>query len=291
MLHSYGYKESMQRGTAQFPAELYHLDAMHPRYQMVYHWHLEPEMIRVLQGRFILTCNEEAFALTAGEMVFLSSGTLHGGTAEDGCIYECIVLDQSLLQRKDGTSIAELQQLIVGELAARPISQHDSPALWQSFDRLVEAIGQVTPGSALIAQGRMLECYGHLLNTGACRTIQPTAYRRVNRKYEQIKRVLTRIEHDYAEQLTLDELAAEAGMSAKYFCHFFQQLTHRTPIDYLNDYRIEQACCLLLTGEYSVTETAFRCGFNDLSYFIRIFRKYKGTSPGKYEKMMRAASN
>jgi AraC-like DNA-binding protein len=42
---------------------------------------------------------------------------------------------------------------------------------------------------------------------------------------------------------------------------------------------------MLQTGESSVTDIAFRCGFNDLSYFIRIFRKYKGISPGKYEKL------
>ena len=61
-------------------------------------------------------------------------------------------------------------------------------------------------------------------------------------------------------------------------------MTHQTPMDYLNRQRIEQACFRLTTTSDSVTDIAYDTGFNDLSYFIRIFRKYKGISPGKYRK-------
>ena len=64
-------------------------------------------------------------------------------------------------------------------------------------------------------------------------------------------------------------------------------MTRRTPIDYLNYYRIEQATYQLLQSDATVTEIAYRCGFNDLSYFIRAFKKYKGITPGRYEKLYR----
>ena len=90
------------------------------------------------------------------------------------------------------------------------------------------------------------------------------------------------IETSYDQCLTLDILAKEAGMNAKYFCRFFHEMTHRTPIDYLNYQRIEHACYELATSENSVTDVAFNCGFNDLSYFIKTFKRYKGKTPGKY---------
>ena len=61
-------------------------------------------------------------------------------------------------------------------------------------------------------------------------------------------------------------------------------MTHRTPIDYLNYYRIERACYQLITTNLSITEIAYASGFNDLSYFIKTFKKYKGNHSKKYLK-------
>ena len=63
---------------------------------------------------------------------------------------------------------------------------------------------------------------------------------------------------------------------------FFKELVGKTPIDYLNFYRIERACEMLISGEKNITETAFECGFNDISYFIKTFKKYKGIPPKQY---------
>ena len=62
------------------------------------------------------------------------------------------------------------------------------------------------------------------------------------------------------------------------------EMTHQTPMDYLNRQRIERACYEISTTDDSITDIAYRNGFNDLSYFIRTFKKYKGTTPGKYKK-------
>ena len=48
--------------------------------------------------------------------------------------------------------------------------------------------------------------------------------------------------------------------------------------------RIEEACLQLAATDDSITEIAYRNGFNDLSYFIRTFKKYKGMTPGKYKR-------
>ena len=53
-------------------------------------------------------------------------------------------------------------------------------------------------------------------------------------------------------------------------------------MDYLNYQRIEHACYELLTTDISVADAAYACGFGDVSYFIKTFRKYKGVTPGKY---------
>ena len=106
----------------------------------------------------------------------------------------------------------------------------------------------------------------------------------IYKRIVQLKQVVEFIEKNYASPITLQELSASVSMSPKYFCRFFSEMTHQTPMDYLNRQRIEQACCQLATTDDSITEIAYRNGFNDLSYFIRTFKKYKGITPGKYKR-------
>ena len=90
------------------------------------------------------------------------------------------------------------------------------------------------------------------------------------------------IDSNYGQTITLNELSRIAGMSPKYFCSYFHSIIHRTPIDYLNYYRIERACSELSTSDLTLAEVAYRCGFSDVSYFIKTFKRYKGITPHRY---------
>ena len=100
-------------------------------------------------------------------------------------------------------------------------------------------------------------------------------------------KVLTKIRNDYSKPLTLDDLAEEAQLNKQYFCRAFRQATGKTPIDYLNYYRIECAAEQLSLSYVSITEIALSCGFNDLSYFNRLFKRSKGVTPSNYRKRFR----
>ncbi len=90
------------------------------------------------------------------------------------------------------------------------------------------------------------------------------------------------IETKYSTPLTLEDLANAAGMSPKYFCSVFKSMTGHSPVEYLNIYRIDQAAWLLRAGSEELINIAYSCGFKDFSYFIRMFKKIKGTTPLKY---------
>ena len=71
-------------------------------------------------------------------------------------------------------------------------------------------------------------------------------------------------------------------MSPKYLGSFFKNMTGKTPIEYLNEYRIEKASHMLKYTDMQVTDIAYSCGFSDLSYFIKTFKNIKGITPGKF---------
>jgi len=78
-------------------------------------------------------------------------------------------------------------------------------------------------------------------------------------------------------------MAQKANMSQKYFCSFFKEMTSKTPMEYLILYRIECSARKLKSTDMSVTDVALSCGFNDLSYFIKTFKKIKGCTPAKFK--------
>jgi AraC-like DNA-binding protein len=90
------------------------------------------------------------------------------------------------------------------------------------------------------------------------------------------------IEKNYTEKITLDDMATQCGLTPKYLCAFFKKMTGYTPTEYINRYRIEKACLALSDGHTSITDAAFDNGFNELSYFSKLFKKHMNCTPREF---------
>ena len=105
------YRESRQRGTADFPIEYHHVSPTHPQYIMALHWHVEFELIRILSGSLKLTVDEEEYTAKAGSSCFIPSGTIHAGEPDD-CVYECLVFDMNVLMNKNDDCCRLIRRVI-----------------------------------------------------------------------------------------------------------------------------------------------------------------------------------
>jgi AraC family transcriptional regulator len=94
--------------------------------------------------------------------------------------------------------------------------------------------------------------------------------------------VLDHIEAHLARNLTLGELARQAGLSAFHFARSFKAAVGRSPHAYLNDRRIERARTLLARSEPSLVEIALSCGYSSQSHLTRAFKLATGMTPGAY---------
>lgn len=278
--------EHAPRGTFDFPIELYYVDLSHPRYEMPFHWHMEHELILVLQGVLRLSVEGEAFELAPGDCMLIADGAIHGGTPE-GCIYECLVFD--LERFLAGTTTCGQRVALLTEGEAR--LEGKFPAGTQAaaiVSQLFQAMETERPGYELTTMGLLWQLWGELLGQRLLGAAEPGPPRDI-RRAQAVKNVLRRIRSSYGQPLTLEDLAAEAALEPKYFCRVFRQITGRTPINYLNYYRVECAAELLCTTQGSITDIALECGFGDVSYFSRMFRRYKGQTPGQYRRAHLAA--
>lgn len=281
-MHQPQFHESVQRGSPDFPLEYYLLDQGHPRYEMSFHWHAEVELLRVISGRFTLSVEDETLCLGPGDTAFIASGCLHGGTPENA-VYECVVLDMRFLLMAGEACRRYVGAVLHREIAVNSFFPAQSEAA-RAVEPLFLALREEAPGREAVAAGCLLRLIGEIYRLGLYHAAPtPEDYRRTL----QLKRVFELIEQEYASPLSLARLAACANMNPRYFCRFFKQAAHRSPMDYLNYYRVERACCALAASDCNVTEAALDAGFSDTGYFIRIFKRYKGVTPGKYAARVR----
>ena len=277
-MHYIKYKEIKHHGTADFPAGYYHVTESHPQYAMPYHWHEELELIHIISGTFHVTINETTRNAVPGDILLVNSGGLHGGTPYD-CVYECLVFPVSLLSSQTYASEflnrLDRQDLILDEY----FPAGDDTAIHSLLERLFALMQDSDEGGKLQCLGLLYQFMGLLLQDRRY-TASDKSDLSTHRNIYLLKNVLNYIEAHYTEKITLHELARTAGMSSKYFCHFFSEMTGRTPIDYVNYYRVERACCLLAGIGHSITDIAMLCGFNDVSYFTRAFKNTRGYHRG-----------
>lgn len=102
---------------------------------------------------------------------------------------------------------------------------------------------------------------------------------------QKLKRVMALIADRYEDDLSLDDLAAEAGMSTFHFAREFKRTTGTTPHQYLIKFRVDRAKALLTESAIPLVEVSSRSGFSHQSHFTRLFRKLTGTTPQSYRLM------
>ncbi len=279
------FNELKQRGSINFPIELYRVNKSHESYEMIPHWHRECEIIHVLQGELSVKLNNNIYTLLTGDTVYVNSETIHSAIPND-CEYECIVFSaESFISfSNDNLSLLPgfpLPSIVINEFLPR---KHEGikNAVRELFENLYDE-GEVK-GKRFFVTASIYNLYGEIIKSGLY-----SFYDRANSLNNEknviiLKKVLRFIHNEYENKLTLEDLARVAQMSPKYFCAFFKEMTRQTPFEYINSYRTDAASKLLLATDKSITDIAFSCGFNDLSYFIKTFKYYKGITPKAYRK-------
>ncbi|MCC8023658.1 MAG: AraC family transcriptional regulator [Clostridiales bacterium] len=283
-----GYNECKQRGTVTFPISLYHVTKDHPRYRMPCHWHREMELIRVVKGEILFLLNDTSYRAGPGDVLFIAGGVLHSASVPPDCVYDCLVFDlESLLGvRSERGSNWELDDILERRMLVQPLFHQTQQTVCETAWRLFDIMQEQAPGYELAIRGQLYQMLSEIIRRRLY-IVSDAHARSQQDRLHRLKKTLRLIESDYMEPLSLEDLSQAAGMSPKYFCRFFRQMTRRTPIDYLNYYRVERACDMFRTRDISVTEAAYRCGFNDAGYFSRTFKKYKGTTPKQFSMQMK----
>lgn len=102
--------------------------------------------------------------------------------------------------------------------------------------------------------------------------------------FSSMQKVFSYINEHFSEKITLDAMAEEASLSKTYLSKSFKKFIGQSLFEYIQQTRVQYAGYLLKTSQESVTQIALDSGFETVSYFNRVFKKYYHMSPGQFRK-------
>lgn len=284
-------KENRIHGDILFPLNAYYMEISPGSPVLDCHWHEELEFLMVTSGKAVFQIDTSYYNVHAGEGIFVNSGELHAGypLEDSACAYKAIVFNAALLHSGSFDLIHSkyIDPIIRNHFSfKRHITGADE---WECelLKRLSKAVDHVfdkAPAYELLVKSELYGMFSLLVinSTPAQATADNnTGYYRS----EKLKSALKYIQDNFSQKVSTMDISAYLNMSEGHFCRLFKQYFKRTPVEYLNYYRISRAVRLLEDTDIKVLEVAMEVGFDNLSYFISTFKHYMNTTPLKYRSL------
>lgn len=280
------YHESKSHTTADFPYITYLCSIPRDFPGVPVHWHEEVELIVIKKGRGIVSSDFQKRPVTSGDIVLIRPGQLHSIEQDAHYImeYENIIFKPELLMSgsTDLCAAKFITPFMEGKMQTK--SYLSSALSW--YQPAAECVRQIDLLCATRPEGYQLAVKGHLFQflflLISNRQKKETASASQTKSLEKMKTILKYVEEHYAEHITIDGMAALTYYSKSHFMKFFKAHMGVGFIEYLNNYRLTMSERLLRSSDAPVIEIAQRCGFDNLSYFNRVFKRKYGQSPGRW---------
>ncbi len=253
------------------------------KYSWQYHYHPEYELVCVVAGNGTRQVGNHASNYENGDLVLMGPDLPHSGFGLNahGMIEQVViqfkkdVFTPSLLQRPEMKLINVLLDrsrfgISFGEATKEKALKKIMRLLkLPPFERFVELM-------QLLQMLAGAEEYT-LLNS---QVTLPTTIRKV---HVRLQNIFNYVEQNFQEEINIQKVAAIAHLTVPAFCNYFKKIMNITFTDFINQYRIEQAC-ILLQQEKSVGEVCFECGFNNVPYFNKVFKNIIKKTPSEFKK-------
>ena len=217
----------------------------------------------------------------------------------DSFVYKCLYFDPNLILEHSGAGRYFVEAIQNGQIKLQSVFYRTNPddrAVITAFDDLchtVQSVFSLEDNSAqddkfskraaleLKAQGQFLTLMGILqYEQHYKKQEEQTASER--RQVKLVNDAIKFIAAHYKENISLNHIAEAIKVQPTYLCRSFKECTDKTPVEYINAMRIEEACKLLSQTDKRISSIVDELGFKEPGYFARVFKKYTGSKPSEY---------
>lgn len=248
-----------------------------PNMTALCHWHDDVELLLAVKGHLSYNVNGQIFHIREGNAILVNSRQMHYGFSSDrtNCEYICICFRPDLLCASPEIGNRFVLPVITNPRFTHMILHQDAPA-HRPLLQIIRSLWD-TRGQHMLALGKLYE-FWHLLFP----LVQQEQSSNTDQDLHLLKQMLEYIRTHYPERISLQQIAASAGICRSKCCRIFRAYLHSSPNNYLTSFRLEKAMDLLRDSDISISEVAYNCGFSSASYFTEQFSRYKGITPTSY---------
>ena len=234
-----------------------------------YNTHENIEFLYFLKGTARIRYNGDILTVGAGQLVTINSLAAHQVLDGVDLTYHCLIVDKKFYN-DSGIDPAEL---------LFPPMIND-PRVYELITRISEAYDSKDIFRTAAIKASILDFLLFMCRNYA--TVQKRDNIIESDSYKRIQKAINYIKENIDKKITVDDLADHVRISKYHFLRQFKSVTGDTAVNYINRLRCEYAKLLFRTSSLSVKETASMCGFDNCSYFAKIFKQYNGITPHEF---------
>lgn len=279
------YHEKKPHVDSRFPYNTYLCSIPLDFIAVPVHWHDEVELVVIKKGCGIVSVDLEAKKVGAGDIVLIVPGQLHSieQDGSHGMEYENILFQPRLVMTAS-EDICDLEfwlPFFEGRIRF-PSWIDESNEKYSQLALCIDSIDKICSerpfGYQLSVKGYLYQFF-YLLSGSEREVIcAGTGVKSL----DKMKMIVQKIERDYNEKITIEDMADAVGFSPSHFMKYFKMHMGVSFVDYLNDYRLTMASRLLIGAPMDVISIAMETGFSNISYFNRLFKKKFHVTPSVY---------
>ena len=267
----------------EYPYVFHHVDMS--KTVVPWHWHEALEFGLVLEGNMKVHTANQTQVFHKGEGFFINSNVLAsmeniGSCVQDSHLFHPVFLSghfKSVFETKYLNPVIQNRNLELICLRGETESQRKILGKLRQLSKLQEQ-----QDVEFLTRNLLSEIW--LLLLEEIKNADSSIFRIPPKNQDRILTMMAFIQENYAEKLTLEEIADSAAVSTRECLRCFRAAIHQSPMEYLIEYRVQMAKKLLDTTDLSITDIALRCGFNSNSYFTKLFHRSCGKTPNAYRK-------
>ena len=251
------------------------------------HFHNEYELYYLLQGERYYFIEKQIYLVKKGTLVIIPKNQIHKTDASSRSFHDRILIELkeepfSTFFQSDGR--ISLQQFFDQHQGVLEFDEEEQKQVERLLHQMLRELEKKELGYEMIVKTRLAELLIRVMRYRAKCTAPLNGSAAQSAKHRKVHEVANYIVEHYTSSESLDALSQRFYMSKCYLSRIFKEITGFTVKEYINIQRIHHAKDLLTDNRYNMTEIANLLGYDSLTYFEKVFKKYTETSPLKYRK-------
>ena len=272
------------------PYEAFLFNTVKEEFPVKPHWHYFVEILYMIDGTAFIEVNHQEFYVSEGDLVLFHAGDIHAIYSATGrnlqylvLKFDCNRLSVSSSYTPKLSAILQYARKFEQVSSLFPATRIQNFPIRERFETCIQEINRKGYGYDVRVHAEISSLLIEIVRLWQEDGLSMQELFSVCAETEaSIHNITEYIDRHASEALKVTDLADMCHMSYSHFAKCFKELYGRSCKDYLELIKIEKGEGLLLFTDSSLSQISQELGFSDCSHFIRIFRKWKKTTPGQY---------